>query len=102
VEIVDQDLLSQIPQKYARIIGGKREEESSRGSTMEVREMLKNTLGILENYWGRSPFYMESQIWPLGVISHLFRRFSVQNSVQPDPKPKIQENSSATFRLISG
>jgi hypothetical protein len=36
VEIVDQDLLSQIPQKDARIIGEKREEESSRGSTMEV------------------------------------------------------------------
>jgi hypothetical protein len=36
VEIVDQDLLSQIPQKDARIIGGKREEESSRGLTMEV------------------------------------------------------------------
>jgi hypothetical protein len=42
VEIVDQDLLSQIPQKDARIIGGKREEESSRGSTMEVYFMLKN------------------------------------------------------------
>jgi hypothetical protein len=66
VEIVDQDLLSQIPKKYARIIGGKREEEISRGSTMEVREMLKNTLGTLENHWGRSPFYMESQIWLLG------------------------------------
>jgi hypothetical protein len=68
VEIVDQDLVSQIPQKDARIIGGKREEESSRGSTMEVREMLKNTLGTLENHWGRSPFYMESQIWPLGTF----------------------------------
>jgi hypothetical protein len=42
VEIVDQDLLSQIPQKDARIIGGKREEESSRGSTMEVYFVLKN------------------------------------------------------------
>jgi hypothetical protein len=72
VEIVDQDLLSQIPQKYARTIGGKRKEESSRGSIMEVREMLKNTLGTLENHCRRSPFYMESQIWPLGVISHLF------------------------------
>jgi hypothetical protein len=42
VEIVDQDLLSQIPQKDARIIGGKTDEESSRGSTMEVYFMLKN------------------------------------------------------------
>jgi hypothetical protein len=60
VEIIDQDLLSQIPQKDARIIGGKREEESSRGSTIEMREMLKNTLGTLENHWGRSPFYIKS------------------------------------------
>jgi hypothetical protein len=66
VEIVDQYLLSQIPQKDARIIGGKRGEESSRGSTIEVREMLKNTLRTLENHWRRSPFYRESQIWPLG------------------------------------
>jgi hypothetical protein len=43
VEIVDQDLLSQIPQKDARIIGGKREEESSRGSIMEVYFVLKNS-----------------------------------------------------------
>jgi hypothetical protein len=42
VEIVDQDLLSQIPQKDARIIGGKTEEESSRGSTMEVYFVFKN------------------------------------------------------------
>jgi hypothetical protein len=42
VEIVDQDLLSQIPKKDARIIGGKREEESSRGSTIEVYFVLKN------------------------------------------------------------
>jgi hypothetical protein len=66
VEIVDQDLISQILQKYARIIGGKREGASSRESTMEVRELLKITLVTLENHWGRSPFYMESQIWPLG------------------------------------
>jgi hypothetical protein len=53
VEIVDQDLLSQIPQKYARIIGGKRKEESSRGSTMEVYFVLKNSRKPL----GKSPFY---------------------------------------------
>jgi hypothetical protein len=57
VEIVDLDLLFQIPKKYARIIGGKGEEASSRGSTMEEREMLKNTLRTLKNHWGRSPFY---------------------------------------------
>jgi hypothetical protein len=43
-EIVDQDHLYQIPKKYAKIVGGKREGASSRESTMEVREMLKNTL----------------------------------------------------------
>jgi hypothetical protein len=36
VEIVDLDLLFQIPQKYARIIGGKGEEASSKDSTIEV------------------------------------------------------------------
>jgi hypothetical protein len=56
VEIVDQDLLYQIPQKYARIIGGKREGASSRESTMEVREMLKNTLGTLEIIREEAPF----------------------------------------------
>jgi hypothetical protein len=55
------DLLFQIPQKYARIIGGKGEEASSRGSTMEEREMLKNTLRTLENRWGRIPFYSKSK-----------------------------------------
>jgi hypothetical protein len=44
VETVDLDLLFQILKKYARIIVGKGEEASSKGSTMEVREMLKNTL----------------------------------------------------------
>jgi hypothetical protein len=55
--VVDLDLLFQIPQKYARIIGGKRDGASSRGATIEVREKLKNTPRTLENHWGRSPFY---------------------------------------------
>jgi hypothetical protein len=38
--VVDLDLLFQIPQKDARIIGGKREGASSRRSTMEVYFML--------------------------------------------------------------
>jgi hypothetical protein len=41
VGIVDLDLLFQIPQKDARIIGGKGEEASSREATMKEREMLK-------------------------------------------------------------
>jgi hypothetical protein len=53
VEIIDQDLLSRSPQKDARIIGEKREEESSRRSTMEVYFMLKNPKTIGEE----DPFY---------------------------------------------
>jgi hypothetical protein len=41
VKIVDLNLLFQIPKKYARIIEGKGEETSSRGSTMEEKKMLK-------------------------------------------------------------
>ena len=41
-EVVDLGLLFQIPQEYASIIGGKGEEASSRGSTMVVKNMLKN------------------------------------------------------------
>jgi hypothetical protein len=54
VEIVDQELLSESPQKDARIIGGKREEESSRGSTMEVYFMLKNP----KTFGEEDPFYI--------------------------------------------
>jgi hypothetical protein len=61
VDIVDLDILFQIPKKYARIIGGKREGASSRGSTMEEREILKNTLRTLKNCWGRSLFYSKSK-----------------------------------------
>jgi len=43
VEVVDLDLLFQIPQEYARIIGGKGEEESSRDSTMVAQKVLKNS-----------------------------------------------------------
>jgi hypothetical protein len=53
VEFVDQDLLSQIPQKDARIIGEKRGEESSRGSTMEEYFVLKNP----KTFGKEDPFY---------------------------------------------
>jgi hypothetical protein len=53
VEIVDQDLLSHIPQKDARIIGGKRWEEISRRSTMEEYFMLKNP----KTFGEEDPFY---------------------------------------------
>jgi hypothetical protein len=51
VEIVDKDLLSQISQKDAKIIGGKRWEESLRGSIMEVFFVLKNP----KTFGGRRP-----------------------------------------------
>ena len=41
--VVDLDLLFQSPQRDARIIGGMREEASSRGSTMVGENMLKNS-----------------------------------------------------------
>jgi hypothetical protein len=46
-DVVDLDLLFQIPQEYARIIGGKGEEASSRGSIMVVKKMLKNPRKLL-------------------------------------------------------
>jgi hypothetical protein len=57
VEIVDQDLLSQIPQKDARIIGGKTEEESSRASIMEAYFMLKNP----KTFGEKTPFIVLKQ-----------------------------------------
>jgi hypothetical protein len=42
VEVVDLDLLFQIPQEYARIMGGNGEEESSRGSRIVVKNVIKN------------------------------------------------------------
>jgi hypothetical protein len=59
--VIDLDLLFQIPQKYAKIIGGKGEEAISSEATMEEREKLKNTPRTLPNCWGRSPFYSKSK-----------------------------------------
>jgi hypothetical protein len=50
--VVDLDLLFQIPQKYARIIRGKGEGARSRGSTMEVYFMLKNS----KTFGKKTPF----------------------------------------------
>jgi hypothetical protein len=58
VEIVDLDLLFQIPQKYARIIERKGNEASSRGSTMKEREMLKSSLEEPKNDWGRKLLFI--------------------------------------------
>jgi hypothetical protein len=45
--IVDLDLLFQISQKDAKIIGGKGEEASSSGSTIKVNFVLKNPKKLL-------------------------------------------------------
>jgi hypothetical protein len=85
VEIVDLDLLFQILQKYARIVGGKGEKASLRGSTMEEREMLKNTLRTLKNCWGRIPFYSKSKFGHWGKISGK----TVGNPVTPGSAPAL-------------
>jgi hypothetical protein len=56
VGIVDLDLLFQIPQKYARIIGRKGEEASSREATMEMENMLKNTQEHSQTIGEEAPF----------------------------------------------
>ena len=71
MEVVDLDLLFQIPQEYARIIGGKGEEASSRGPTMVVKNVLKNPRKLL----GRSPFYS-----PLGNMTVGARSEKIEDS----------------------
>ena len=61
VGIVDLDLLFKIPQKDVTIIGGMGEEAISKGPTLVVNFVLKS----LPNHWGRSPFYMVKEMWPL-------------------------------------
>jgi hypothetical protein len=63
--VVDLDLLFQIPQKYAIIIGGKREEASSRGATMEVENMLKNTQKHTQTVGEEAPF-IANRNWAVG------------------------------------
>src|SRR3954463_14125616 len=60
--IVDLDLLFQIPKKDARIIEGKGEEESSKGSTMEVKNVLKS----LRTLGKKPPFYTPSRGMTVG------------------------------------
>ena len=60
--IVDLDLLFQSPKKDARIIGGKGEEESSKGLTMEVKNVLK----ILRTLGKKAPFYTPSRGMTVG------------------------------------
>jgi hypothetical protein len=73
--VVYLDLLFLIPQKYARIIRGKREGASSSGSTMEVYFMLKNpkTFGEEDPFyspqrklavWGKTGFPVEFPVGP--------------------------------------
>ena len=72
--IVDLDLLFQIPQKDARIIGGKGEEASSRGPTMVVKNVLKNLIQPL----GKKPFYRGEKMWSLEKNPNQPRRLGVK------------------------
>jgi hypothetical protein len=81
VGIVDLDLLYQSPQKDARIIGGKGEEESSRGSTMVVKIVLKNhrkPLGKKGIYSGREKLAVWRSLRP-----------PVGKSVRPELGPDV-------------
>jgi hypothetical protein len=51
--VVNLDLLFQSPKKNTRSIRGKGEEENSKGSTMVVKNMLKNPRNNMEE----DPFY---------------------------------------------
>ena len=64
-EVVDLDLLFQIPQEYARIIGGNGEEASSRRSTMVLKNVPKNP----KNNGEEGPFYSPSKYDRLGAES---------------------------------
>jgi hypothetical protein len=92
VEIVDLDFLFQIPQKYARIIGGKREGASSRGSTMEEREMLKNTLETLETIGEEASFIANRN----RAVARKTRANSGQKSVSLGPAPALPVHSSVS------
>jgi hypothetical protein len=77
----------------------KGEKASSRGSTMEEREMLKNTLETIKNRWGKkAPFIWKAKY---GRWGH-FPLFWVDPGPKPGPtgpKPSIQENSLEVFRF---
>jgi hypothetical protein len=89
VEIVDLDLLFQIPQKYARIVGEKGEEASSRYSTMEVREMLKNILETLKTIGEEAPFIATQN----RVVGGKIRAKTGQKSVPPGSAPAFPVHS---------
>ena len=66
VGIVDLDLLFQIPQKDARIIGGKGEGASSRETTMEERESLRNPRTTRKPVGEEAPFIGNPKYGRLG------------------------------------
>ena len=82
--VVDLDLLFQIPQKYARIIGGKREGASSREATMEVREKLKNTLEHQKTVGEEAPFYRARKL----PVTEFSGRSGAEPGAAPDYTPE--------------
>ena len=62
---VDLDLLSQIPQRYARIMGGNERGASFPRSTMEEREGENSCLEELLSLGKKRPFYRSHEKEPL-------------------------------------
>jgi hypothetical protein len=56
------------PLKDARIIGGKGEEASSRGSTMEMREIIKNDLQCPQTAEEEAPFIANQNMAARGKV----------------------------------
>jgi hypothetical protein len=68
--VVNLDLLFQSPKKNTRSIRGKGEEENSKGSTMVVKNMLKNPIKLL----GKNPLlYPRENITAGGRSGSFFR-----------------------------
>jgi hypothetical protein len=91
-EVVDLDLLFEIPQTYARIIGGKGAEASSREAIMEVENMLKNTQEHTQTVGKEVPFIANQN----RVIGGKSRAKTGQKSVSPGSAPDRPVHSPAS------
>ena len=67
---VDLDLLSQIPQRYARIMGGNGREASFARSTMVEEREKKTSSENLGSLGKKGPFIALPEKEPLQEISH--------------------------------
>jgi hypothetical protein len=90
--VIDLDLRFQIPQKYARIIGEKGEKASSRGATMEVENMLKNTQEHTQTVGEEEPFVANRN----RAVGGKSREKTGQKSVSPGSTPDRPVHSPAS------